>query len=420
MTKDFHKKIGFNLIAQMLGRGVSILVAFVTLSLMARYLSEEGMGQYATIIKFIGMFGIIADFGLNVVTTRELSKNNADQEKVLGNAFGLRAALTVFVLLCAPLISLLFPYSSTIQVGILIAALPFSFLLLTGVLNSVLQKNLRTDKIAIADVFVKVMTFIGVYISIEYSLGIYAFILSLMGGNIIGFFLTWYYSSSFVSLKIQYDYIEWKKLFIHAYPIAITNFFILIYFNVDTIFLSVLKGDYDTGVYHVAYRVLETIGNFAYSFSMIFIPFFTKHLKDIKAFKSVFVMSVKYILFLSIPTTIVGIIAAPYIIQLLGGDGFQESVIVLQILFVAVFFVFLNAFMHNTLSSLHLQTKAIKIYLFGAVFNIVTNAIFIPKYSYYAAAVTTIISEAFIFAATSYLLLHWVRNQTLDIDSKTL
>lgn len=411
MSQHFHKNVRYNLAAQILGKGASTLIAFVTLSMMARYLGEVGIGQFGAVIKFIGIFGIIADFGLNVITTRELSKPNVDEEKVLGNAFALRFVMSLIVLSFAPITALFFPYAAHVKWAICLSVLAFLFLLWTGVLNSVLQKNLRTDKIAIADIAVKLFTFLGVLLSIHLGYGLYAMVLSLMVGNAAGFFVAWWYASKYIKLRFLCDTEFWRQLVDYAYPIAITNFFILIYFNIDTIFLSIMKGDYDTGIYHVSYRVIETISHFAFSFSMLFIPFFTEHisLRNVEKFLQHFYLSIKYILGLAFPVVIVGIIAAPWIIRLLVGDGFHESILVLQILFGSVFFIFLNSLINNTLTVLDMQKRAVKVYAFGAIFNMVTNAIFIPYYSYYAAAITTIVSEGIIFAGTSYLLVHWVR-----------
>lgn len=410
MSSHFHKKVSLNLIAQLFGKGGSTLIAFVTLSVMARYLGEIGIGQYGTVIKFIGIFGLIADFGLNVISTRELSKPGINHEEVLGNAFALRFVMSIAVLIFAPLTALLFPYSTEIKWAIFFSVPAFLFLLWTGVLSSVLQKNLRSDKIAIADIAVKLFTFLGVVLAIYLGGGLYSMVFALLTGNIAGFFVTWIYSSKYLHLRFLCDFRFWKKLAIYSYPIALTNFFILIYFNIDTIFLSIMKGSFDTGIYHVSYRVLETIAHFAFTFSMLFIPFFTEHisLKNIDRFLEHFYLSIKYILALALPVTFVGIISAPWIIRILVGDGFHESILVLQILFGAVFFVFFNSLINNTLTVLELQKKAVKIYAFGAVFNIVTNAIFIPYYSYYAAAVTTVLSEGLIFIGTSLLLHHWV------------
>lgn len=421
MSSHFHKKVSLNLIAQLFGKGGSTLIAFITLSVMARYLGEIGIGQYGTVIKFIGIFGLIADFGLNVISTRELSKPGLDHEEVLGNAFALRFVMSVAVLTLAPLTALLFPYSAEIKWAILFSVPAFLFLLWTGVLSSVLQKNLRSDKIAVADIAVKFFTLICVALAIYFGGTLYSMVFALLIGNIAGFFVTWIYSERYLHLRFLCNFAFWKKLVIYSYPIALTNFFILIYFNIDTIFLSIMKGNFDTGIYHVSYRVLETISHFAFTFSMLFIPFFTEHisLKNVDRFLEHFYLSIKYILALAVPVTFVGIVSAPWIIRILVGDGFHESILVLQILFGAVFFVFFNSLINNTLTVLELQKKAFKIYACGALFNIVTNAIFIPYYSYYAAAITTVLSEALIFVGTSLLLLHWVNENQQTSPSTT-
>ena len=59
----------------------------------------------------------------------------------------------------------------------------------------------------------------------------------------------------------------------------------------------------------------------------------------------------------------------------------------------------------NMIISLREQKKLTYIYGIGAIINLIANFIFIPKYSYYGAAGTTILTE-FIVTALMLIILH--------------
>ena len=61
--------------------------------------------------------------------------------------------------------------------------------------------------------------------------------------------------------------------------------------------------------------------------------------------------------------------------------------------------------------ALEKQKSLLWISAVGAVFNVVANLIFIPRYSYYAAAATTVLTEtlvAILMAAAIYRFFHWL------------
>ncbi len=89
---------------------------------------------------------------------------------------------------------------------------------------------------------------------------------------------------------------------------------------------------------------------------------------------------------------------SPQIVTLVAGQDFRLSAGVLNILIVATGIIFLGALFSNMIISLEKQKSLTYIYGAGAAINLVTNFIFIPKYSYYGAAGTTVFTELIVTA----------------------
>src|SRR3989344_4741679 len=81
------KKIFYNTLLQSVGKAISVAIGLITIAFLTRFLGDEGFGEYTTVISFMGFFGILADLGLYLVTTKEISKEGADEAKILGNVF---------------------------------------------------------------------------------------------------------------------------------------------------------------------------------------------------------------------------------------------------------------------------------------------------------------------------------------------
>ena len=98
---------------------------------------------------------------------------------------------------------------------------------------------------------------------------------------------------------------------------------------------------------------------------------------------------------------IIFIVSTPDFLSRLS-EGFMGSDIAFSILIFALLFQFLNVLFAFILISIDKQTKLL--YINGAcvIFNLITNIIFIPKYGFAAAAVTSVLSEMFILVLTHY------------------
>ena len=84
------------------------------------------------------------------------------------------------------------------------------------------------------------------------------------------------------------------------------------------------------------------------------------------------------------------------IVRILGGEDFLSSALPLRILSFVVGLVFLNNLSGKALIALDLQKAGMKIYIFGAILNILLNLLVIPRYSYIGASVTTLITEVLV------------------------
>jgi O-antigen/teichoic acid export membrane protein len=123
-------------------------------------------------------------------------------------------------------------------------------------------------------------------------------------------------------------------------------------------------------------------------------PLLSKYaFSDLEKFKRVFQRALDFLIISAIPLAIGTLFLSSKIIFLLSGGEFEESVLVLNILIFACAMIFLGALFSNVIIARNLQKTLAKIYLIGAVANIIANFIFIPQYSFYGAAGTTLFTE---------------------------
>ena len=75
------KKVALNTIFQLVGRIMTVFIALIIVVYLTRYLGVEGYGYYTTIIAYLGLFTILADFGFYMIAAREMAQKKKSQGK---------------------------------------------------------------------------------------------------------------------------------------------------------------------------------------------------------------------------------------------------------------------------------------------------------------------------------------------------
>ncbi len=402
------RKIAYNVVFNVITKILSTILALVGIGFITRYLGKEGFGDYSTVLAFFAFFGSAADLGLYSITAREISRPNADERKIVSNALALRLTSSLLVFIITPIFVYFLPYSHDVKIGIIIAAASFVFSTTYMVLNGVFQKNLAMDKVASAEVLGKILQIIIIILAVKLNLGFIAIIFSVLASMILNFLVIIILARKYVSLSLQFDFAYWKKFLRESAPLGFSALIVFIYFKIDTILLSILKTSTDVGLYNAAYKVLENITFFPAMIIGLIFPLLSRHIfTDKKEFSRIANETLKVFIILIVPLVVGTLFLADGVIHLIGGDAFAQSANILRILIFALVFIFFGNLFNNILIASNHQRKLIIPLVLCAVFNITSNLLFIPLYSYNAAAITSVFTEFFVASAGFFLVLKY-------------
>ena len=401
---NLTQKIAYNAVFSVAARVLEILIAFVTLKFTTNYLGLEGFGDYGIVMAFVYVFSVLADFGLYSLVVRDISVAGADESKIVNNALTIRLTLGAAVLLSAYFFSLFFPYSDMVRLGILVAALGYWLLNGIQVLMGLFQKHLLMDRVSVAEFAGRVVQFVGVVIGVKYDLGFFFIIVTVFLGALFNFLMIMSYTKKLIKVRLEFDFAVWKDMLRRAFPLALSAILVLIYFKMDTIFLSVIKGSEAVGIYGLSYKVMENLIFFPSMIVGLTMPLMSRTaFDDRKQFESIMQRTLNFLLVAIVPI-VLGIFAvSDKLVYLLSSPEFKDSIPVLNVLTVALAFIFLGALFSNVIIALKEQKQLARVYFCGALFNVAANLYFIPRYSYFGAAYTTLATELLVTA-----LMVWV------------
>lgn len=414
---SLSRKIFYNTVIQSVGKAGSVALGLVTIGLLTRFLQETGFGQYSTILAFLGVFVVFADLGLYLIVTREISKNETDHCKIISNALGLRLFTAALVLIAGALIALIFPYDPIVKQAMFIGIGAFLFVSLNQVLIGIFQKHLVQYWVISSELVGRAINLFLVYLFIQRSLGLPYFILALLLGNGINFFLTFIFARRYEKFTIQFDFTYWKKILKSSWPLAFAVILNLLYFKTDTIILSAFDTQEAVGVYSLPYKILEVLLAFPAMFVGLVMPLLSRTAFGAwDEFKKIMQRSFDALLLLAIPVIITTWFFAQEIIDLIKGpeQSYIDSPALLQILIIATGIIFLGTLFGYAVVAVDQQKPMIWGYLAGAIIGLILYFSLIPRFSYFGAAIGTLITEA-VVASVAYFLVKKTSGQGISL-----
>lgn len=396
--------IAKNSVSYFIGNFAGKIISLFTLIYIARYLGVEGYGKYTFILAFISFFSVISELGFLQILVREIARNNKIAGKFIGNTVIITFFLSVFAFLLSFLATHVLNYPVETRNAILIVS--FGLLLACfkpfGIIYEV---YLKMEYSVFFTITGRLSYLILIIFFINHRLELNWFILGTVISDAIQTILMVYFSKRFVKPEFKIDLNLCKFLFKEALPLVLSSVFVIIYFKINIVMLSMIKDDAAVGVFSAAYRLIDAL-TFIPSVLMIsMFPIMSRAFNDSKETLYLsYRKSVKYLSIIALPLAAGTTFIADKIILYIYGESFQASVITLQILIWSVAFMFLNVATGQLLLSTNKQKILTFTTAIGAFFNIILNLILIPKYSYSGAAIATVITETINLVTMMYFL----------------
>lgn len=393
------RRVAWNTAAQGVGKAAVLAIGLASVVVTTRYLGASDYGKVALAFAFIQMLGVLADVGLLTVVVREISRTPASTDRLVGNALLLRLALSLVTLALAALVSLAMPWDTEVRVAILIAGVPFVLGLLNSALVAVFQSRLRMDRAAIADVLGRAASFVALVIVVAGDGGFYAVVATAAVGAAVTLAVTWALVRREADPRPRAERPVWRSLLLTALPVGAALAVSEVYFRLDTLLISAFR-DYDeVGLYGLAYRIVELIGILPAIVMTSVFPLLSSYLQDSRerAERTVDAAGDLFVA-IGVPIAAGGLVVAPELVRVIGGDEFAGAADPLRLLLFAVALAFVSGLFGHTLIAGGRQASALRLGLAALAFNLILNLVLIPPYGIDAAASVAVASEVLLVA----------------------
>lgn len=395
-------EVARNFSVQVISRMIGLLVGLITIGIMTRTLGVHGFGEYTTAITYLQLFGVIVDFGLTLTLVVMMSENNPDNERVVGNIFGLRMITGAFIFAIAALTVLTVPWSASIKNAVLVGTIGYVMMGGATLLVGVFQRYQAMWRAGIAEIINRLVLLACVAFFAYAQWGVVSMMIAGVIANTVWLIAMIRLAKPFVQIRFLMQWQSWRHIWSRSWPISVSIFFNLLYLKGDILFLGYFRSQADVGLYGVAYRVIDMLTALPVMFMGLLLPLAVNSwsMGDKQAFRAYVVRTFDVFMIAAVPIVIGTQAVADPLMHLIAGAGYEKAGVILKLLILVTFGIFLGALFGHLVVAIHKQKPMTWGYVSVAILTLIGYFLFIPPYGYWGAAWMTIFSESLIAIIT--------------------
>jgi len=358
-----------------------------------RRLGDDRFGQYVIVLAFVGLFQIFAELGMSQYAMREMARDRSKTPALFWNLVALRLILAALSVVGITL-GATTRYSPELVLGVFLQTSSFLLAAILMPLETVLKANERMESIA-ACTLVGQITFMA--LAAVFLLSGAGF-LWLIVANLISFLpqivmATWRVRR-LTALPLRIDARAWPALIRSGLPFGVISLTLTIAFSIDSVMLSLFNPERVVGWYSAAYRLVFALTFFFAGFKEAILPSLSRtYVEDPAQVERWYRGSTKFMLLVSLPMAVGGMIVAQPLIEFLYTSEFLPSGLALQILIWDVPLLMFTSFCGNMTTIVGEERAAARIYTINAIANVLLNLYAIPRFGLVGAALVTVTTD---------------------------
>lgn len=409
-----------NTISLVGAEGISRGLAFILTIFIARELGVSDFGLYSTAISFVFLFSVFIEIGLSTYIFRESSKQPSDATKYILNALIIQTFLSVIVGVVVFAAANAINYPEKTKTVIYLLWFWMIGTSLGRMIRIAFKAHQRMELDALINVLENGLRFIIVLVVLNQGFGVVGIAIASIISSVLMLLV-----SALLAAKnkfINFTQAQWDTDFIinllrAALPFTLSIIAAVMMYRVSTIILSVVKGNYDVGIFDASFKISSTLFFIPVMICQVFFPKLSHFhaINDSDQFSKTVMLLGRYVFLIFYPFLMAIFVFAPHLIRLIYTTEFFPTIPILQILIWLNLFNAGTYFCVYTLNAAGFEKNVMKIMVFGVIGKTIISTILIIQASYTGAAIGALISEVFVTTLLFYQL--FKRLPFLDLKS---
>jgi O-antigen/teichoic acid export membrane protein len=389
-----------------MGGGIfrAVLLPLFTI-FIARQLGTEGFGAYSFALSLAYILVIVGEMGLPKMVVRELATHKEDVARYIGDLTILRLITGLASMGIIYMILVLSSRSADTRLPLFLIGL--SLLVFTGLrrfFDAIFQAFEVMKYQALVDMVDVLLTF-GVGTALLFNgYGLMGIAFAMMVGATVSMAMDFIILTRKLGKPVfSFDLAFWKRMALGALPFGVIGLLTYLFGYSNTVLLSLLKGDYQAGLFSSAYRVIWMLAIIPATCMTAIFPFLARIGKSPDGrHRDAIRLVVKYLACLSLPFSGLLVIYAPHIISAVYGKSYTSASPALWILAAIPLFSFAYIPLIDLMNAQYKQRFSVIAILLCAAINTGLCLILAPLLGVVGAAISTLVAEACLFAITMF------------------
>ncbi|MBV9713460.1 MAG: flippase, partial [Ktedonobacteraceae bacterium] len=396
MAMNRLRKVIGNTVISLLGQGVTWTSTLLLTIAYGRFLGDVKFGELYFAITFVALIGFPIEFGFNQQLTRDVAQVPSRALRYLSNILCIKLLLWLIFYSGALVACWLLNYPVEVRVLVAICGVT----LLSGSLgNTISSLHYAFERVTfpvIGTILEKGLSALIGVIALRYGASVQVMAWILLGGSLTSLLWQTVWVLRLVGMPASINPALIRELVHKSIPFLVYGVLGVIYYRIDTVFLSLVASAAVVGWYGAGYRLFDTLVFLpSLVISAIMYPIFSKlSTHSEKDLKIAVEKSMNFLLFCGIPIAVGLIVAAPNIIGFLYHRAeFSQAVPVVQLLAPGLVFLYINSVLSSTIISTKHEKNITIMAGIALLFNVGLNLVLIPMYQHIGAAAVTSLTE---------------------------
>lgn len=374
-------RIGMNLAALVFARVATLGMTLVQMGIIFRELGVEGSGQFVFALGYASLFTVFATLGIQRLLVRDIARNPAIAWTYVWTATGVMAVLSLAVYAVITGSIVVLEPNPVVRQAVLLATLSFVVLwALQCPFEALLTARERMVFIGIVYVVTGALKLLGIFVLLRHMPSSVAAHAIVAASHAIAFLLCvafTVYVAGWERPRICLP-LAWHQVR-ESFPFMAAMVCSQVYVKSDMSILKFMQGDATAGLYGPPQRLIEPILMIAAIWGTVVFPALCRlSVQSPENYLRLQRASMRLALFLAFPMAFgLACLAGP-VVRLLAGPGYEESVVVLQLLCVIIPSFYLNGVGQELYYAAHRNWYVVSSYALAAVVSVTVNVTCIP------------------------------------------
>lgn len=389
-------------------KGLEYILAFVMFPYLVRALKVENYGLIVFSQSIVNYFTLLTDYGFNLLGPKEIAQHDSREKRG-----------SIFTNIFAAKIVLLILWSGVFLIGLFLMyyfnETDFKLYLVVyiTVIGNVLfpvwffQGIQRMRYITFINIIARAFSIIGIFMFVhepdDYLLAAFCQSITPLVAAIFAWIVIVRNYSEVVCYPTMCGI---KKVLKDAWPIFVSSIAINIYTASNIVFLGMLTNNTVVGYFSGAKKIIDNITQLFSPISQAIYPYVSKKVTESRDSAIIFLSKVvKLFGGATFVLSVFVFVFAPWIVELLLGSGYEQSVLLLRVMAFLPFLIALsNVFGIQTMLTFGMQKEFSRILISASIFNTCLVLPMILLFEGIGVCISITLTECFVTFTMWYVL----------------